>query len=121
MPDPWPWHADSPLDRARRVACNYRDALAHRDPEACRTLDDKVRGLGQGWIVAQPVVYDHDDLLTVDEVAEMTHVRPGTVAQWRRRGLVATNTPDGFRYRVADVLAYHAQRRRRRGSVGKRE
>lgn len=116
-PDLWPWPGDSPLDRARRVARTYRDALAAARPEACRQLDAQLADLGQSWIIPQVVVYNQDDLLTIELVAAMCDVKNGTVAQWRRRGLRVMNTPDGPRYRVADVLEYHARLRRRRARV----
>lgn len=114
MSDPWPWPGDSPLDRRSRVARTYREALAEADPARCAQLDAAARRLGQGWVL--PSVLDHqtDDLLTAPEVAEMCNVQPATVRQWRRRGLPAVRTPDGLRYRVADVLDYHAQRRYQR-------
>ncbi|WP_143268508.1 MerR family transcriptional regulator [Amycolatopsis vastitatis] len=116
--DPWPWPGDSPLDRARRVARNYRDALMRADAEACGELDRRCRDLGQGWIVPQQMKFGQDDLLDVDEVADLCDVQADTVRQWRRRGLPTVDTPDGQRYRVADVLAYHAERRRRRANAG---
>lgn len=114
IPDPWPWPGDSPLDRRSRVARTYREALAEADPARCAQLDESARRLGQGWVL--PSVLDHqaDDLLTAPEVAEMCNVQPATVRQWRNRGLPAVRTPDGLRYRVADVMDYHAQRRYRR-------
>ncbi len=84
------------------------------DPEACAELDNRCRDLGQSWAVPKPLTFGQDDLLDAAEVAEMCDVQPGTVRQWRRRGLPAKNTVDGVRFRVADVLAYHAGRRRRR-------
>jgi hypothetical protein len=113
-PDPWPWPADTPLDRARRVARTYRDTLAAHQPEVCRRLDGTATTLGQGWIVPRPLTWNTDDLLDAAAVADMCDIRPSTVDQWRRRGLHVTGTPDGPRYRVADVLRYQADRRRKR-------
>lgn len=118
MNDPWPWPGDSPLDRARRVARTYRDALQRADPRACDQLDARCRELGQNWTVPKPMTFGTDDLLDLDEVADMCDVKPDTVRQWRRRGLPTVDTPDGTRYQVADVLAYHAGRRRRRANTG---
>ncbi|GAA1962044.1 helix-turn-helix domain-containing protein [Amycolatopsis minnesotensis] len=115
--DPWPWPGDSPLDRARRVARTYREALLRDAPETCAELDDRCRELGQSWVVPKPLTFGQDDLLDADEVADMCDVRPGTVRQWRRRGLPTVDTVDGVRYRVADVLAYHADRRIRRANM----
>lgn len=114
--DPWPWPGDSPLDRARRVARTYRDSLHSLDPALCATVDQRCRDLGQSWIVPKPLTYSADDQLTADEVADMCDVQPSTVRQWKRRGLPAADTVDGVRYLVADVLAYHSERRVRRAS-----
>jgi hypothetical protein len=112
--DPWPWPGDSPLDRARRVARSYRDALKHAAPDVCTELDRRSCELGQTWVVPKPLTYGQDDQLTAEEVADMCDVRPDTVRQWRKRGLPIVDTPDGPRYLVADVLNYHAQIRYRR-------
>ncbi|WP_103344088.1 helix-turn-helix domain-containing protein [Amycolatopsis sp. CA-126428] len=114
--DPWPWPGDSPLDRARRIARTYREALLRADAEACGEVDGRCRELGQGWVTPRPMNFGHDDLLTMEEVADLCDVQPDTVRQWRRRGLPTVDTADGLRYRVADVLAYHAQRRQIRAS-----
>ncbi|WP_370944037.1 helix-turn-helix domain-containing protein [Amycolatopsis sp. cg5] len=116
--DPWPWPGDSPLDRARRVARTYRDALMGADEEACAEVDQQCRDLGQSWVVPKPLIFGQDDLLDAEEVAEMCDVQPDTVRQWKRRGLPTVDTADGVRFRVADVLAYHAGRRRRRAHKG---
>ncbi|WP_158255768.1 hypothetical protein [Amycolatopsis sp. BJA-103] len=47
----------------------------------------------------------------------MCDVQISTVRQWRRRGLATQHTVDSLRYRVADVLDYHAGRRRRRANT----
>lgn len=118
-PDPWPWVADTPTERARRVARAYRDQLFAVAPERCADLDRRVQGLGQGWIVPAVVQFGDDDLLTVEEVAELCGVKPGTVDQWVARGLASVDTPDRRRFLVRDVLEYQAKVRRRRAGLGK--
>jgi hypothetical protein len=113
-PDPWPWPADTPLDRSRRVARSYRDALADADPDTCARLDEQMSQLGQGWVRPRPLLHGDDDLLTATEVAEVFGVRVHTVDVWRARGLEPVSTPDGPRYREADVIDYHARKRRQR-------
>ncbi|MPZ66188.1 MAG: hypothetical protein GEU83_11965 [Pseudonocardiaceae bacterium] len=114
QPDPWPWPADTPLDRARRVARSYRDALADADPDTCSQLDARMTELGQGWVQPKPLLHHDNDLLTATEVADMCDVKVRTVDVWRSRGLPAVSTPDGTRYRAADVVDYHARKRRQR-------
>jgi hypothetical protein len=118
-PDPWPWPADTPTERARRVARAYRDAYLAVAPEPCRDLDQRVQALGQPWIVPAVAQFTDDDLLTVDELADFCGVRPGTIDQWRARGLSSVDTPDGRRFLIRDVLEYQAQTRRRRSGLGK--
>jgi len=48
----------------------------------------------------------------------MCDVQPTTVQQWRHRGLPTVDTVDGPRYVIADVLAYHSERRVRRANKG---
>ncbi|RSN19884.1 hypothetical protein DL990_40980 [Amycolatopsis sp. WAC 01416] len=79
-------------------------------PDTCVDLDARCRDLGQTWVVPKPLSFGPDDLLDAHEVAEMCDVQLSTVRQWRRRGLATQATPDGLRYRVADVLDYHAGR-----------
>ena len=113
-PDPWPRRADSPLDRARTVARSYREALLRASPETCLGIDVRFIELGQTWIAPDIAQYEPDDLLTPRQAAMFCHVRPATLPVWRRRGLRVTTTPDGLRYRVADLLEYQAGQRRRR-------
>jgi hypothetical protein len=115
----WPWPADSPLDRARRVARSYRELLLAQLPDACRALDEEMIRRGQGWVLPQVDQYDPSELLTADEAALFCNVEKKTLYEWRRRGLKITATPDGTRYKVADLVEYQALRRtrRRRGKV----
>lgn len=117
QPDPWPW-PDTPTEKARRVARAYRDAYHAVAPEACRELDQRVQSLGQGWIVPAVVQYADNDLLTVDELADFCGVQPGTIDQWRARGLASVDTPDGRRFLIRDAIEYQARTRRRRAGLG---
>ena len=114
VPDPWPWPADTPLDRARRIAQSYRDALFAHKPAECEHLDRKAAELGQGWIIPQVLVHSADDQLNTEQVAEFCNVQPRTVDAWRSRGLKAIETNEGIRYLVRDVLDFNAERRKRR-------
>ena len=115
--DAWPWPADTELERARRVARQYREALQHVAPNLARHLDDICTRCGQRWIAAAPVVLDPDELLTTGEVAELRQVRPRTVTKWRLElnpPLPTISTPDGLRVRVGDLEAWEAGRQRAR-------
>lgn len=111
--DPWPWPQDSIVDRARRVAASYRHALADHAPTVCEQLDEQSRRLGQGWVLPAPV-YEDNDLLDTDLAADYLHVQPRTVDEYHRRGLRATSTVDGVRYRVGDLKEFVRDRRKRR-------
>lgn len=118
-PDPWPWPADTQLERARRVALEYRDVLHRLAPALVARLDEAMTERGQGWVDARPIAHDPDDLLTVAEVAEFSQVEPRTVTAWRLERtppLPSKRTPDGIRIRFGDLVAWQADRRRRRAS-----
>lgn len=115
--DPWPYPGDSFADRLKRVARLYRDKLDEEAPEACAELDAVVTKLGHGWIKPKLTTFDLDDPLTVDQIADWCGVQPHTVDVWHTRGLKATQTPDGVRYCMRDVLDYHADLRRRRAGI----
>lgn len=113
-PLPWPWPADTPLDRARRVAQSYRAVAADVDPDAVAAVDAWAVDHGQGWVVGSTWDYDEDELLTLDEVAERTHVERRTVYAWHRRGLPYTDTVDGLRVRAGDLVRWRRDQRLRR-------
>lgn len=110
----WPWPTDTGLERARRVAHAYRSALHAHAESVCRELDERMRTFGQTWVLPSPVTRTDEELLTTDEAADYLVVRPRTVDAYRRRGLPSVTTPDGPRYRVGDLRAWQAARRRAR-------
>lgn len=116
VPDRWPWPADSPLDRSRRIAGSYREALWAADPRKCKELDDRAAALGQGWVVPHLATAGADDLLDIDELAAYCNIKPRTVDAWVERGLPVTSTPDGRRFLVRDVWEWQAQKRKRRAA-----
>jgi hypothetical protein len=85
--NPWPWPADSVLDRAKRVAWAYRAALAQADPARAQHIDDWAVHHGQSWIQPSEWPYGDDELLTISQVADLCHVERGTVYRWHQRGL----------------------------------
>ncbi len=113
--DPWPNKADSPIDRARAVAREYRNAVARLHPELCRIMDQKASEVGQDWVLPVEVSqFEGLDLLTPLQAAMFCKIRPGTLPTWRHRGLKFVETPDGIRYRVEDLLNFQADQRLRR-------
>lgn len=113
----WPWPADTELERARRIARQYREALQHAAPHLARHLDAMCSHHGQAWVASAPLSHHPDELLTAAQVAELCQVRPRTVTKWRLEldpPLPTIRTPDGLRIRVGDLLAWEAARRRAR-------
>jgi hypothetical protein len=110
----WPWPADTPLDRARRVAQSYRAALEVVDGRAVARLDAWAVEHGQSWVAGGAIDYDPDELLTISEAADTAHVQVKTIYQWHQRGLVYTRTVDGVRVRAGDLVRYVQDRRRQR-------
>lgn len=120
MSDLWPWPADTQLDRARRIAQSYRDALAQAAPEHCARLDDKARQFGQDWVAPDLVTVDVDELLPAAEVAKLVGVQRQTIYQWAHRKCIpAHRDPHSgqARYRVGDVFDHIAATRRRRAAA----
>jgi hypothetical protein len=110
----WPWPADSPLERRTRATQIYRHALETVAPEACAALDAQMIAAGQPWAVPNRDPYEPTDLLTAQLAADLLHVARRTIYSWRYKGLKVIETPDGPRYRVADLKAFVNERRRRR-------
>jgi hypothetical protein len=110
----WPWPADTPLDRARRVATAAHAALQDADPAAAARLAAWAVEHGQGWLVPTPWPYDDDELITCEQVADACHIEVRTVYRWHQRGLPYVDTPDGIRVRAGDVPAFEKARRQAR-------
>ncbi|BDB62370.1 helix-turn-helix transcriptional regulator [Rhodococcus sp. RDE2] len=117
--DPWPWPADTQLDRARRIAQTYREALLELDAGKCIALDERSRALGQGWVVPELVTISMDDLLTAAEASALAGVTAQVIYQWAHRGhLPRCAALDGStRYRAGDVLDHVARTRRKRAAT----
>lgn len=113
-PSAWPWPADTPLDRSRRVAQSYREALRLSDPDTAAAIDRWAADHGQGWVVGSTWDYDEDRLLTFAEVADLASIELRTVYAWHQRGLPYTDTVDGLRVRAGDLTRWVQDRRRRR-------
>lgn len=82
MTVPWPFPGDTELDKARRIARDYRAELHRLAPELCARLDDACRRLGQPWITPQRVQFDMDDWITLAQAAELVGRTPRAVRYW---------------------------------------
>jgi len=95
------------------VARSYRDRLAQSDPDGCAELDAVMLQLGQRWVVPTVAVYTDDDLLTASLVADFANVSLKAVYGWCSREsdpLPSVVTPDGIRFRFADVREWLGNR-----------
>lgn len=114
----WPWPGDTPLDRARRIALSYREALYARDPDAGMALDDQSQQWGEHWV--SPVV-DNIDLeawVTVDVAASHVGLTAKAVYQWVYNGDLPAKKCNDKRVRVKliDALDVNRELRQRRAS-----
>lgn len=116
--DPWPFPADTQLERARRVANSYRRALLSVDEKLCHTLDEQAVALGQGWVRPfETDVQDLDEALTAEHIGAILGVSPRTVRMWGYRDHIERIDVDGKpRYRLRDVLDYLARTRQKRSA-----
>lgn len=116
--DPWPFPADTPLERARRITHSYRNALMSIDPKLCRHLDERAVQVGQSWVrPLETDLVDLDEALTAEQVGEILGVAPRTVRMWGYRGHIERIDDDGRpRYRFRDVLDYLARTRQKRSA-----
>jgi len=115
MKDPWPFPADTPLERARKIAQSYRSALLNTDPAICAKLDERAMEIGQKWIKPVDVEGDLDTLMTAMQVADMFGLDARTVRQWGTRGHIERLQSDGKPvYLLRDVIDYMAATRRDR-------
>lgn len=115
----WPFAGDTKLDRSRRVARAYRDALVRVDAHTCGLLDTAAVAVGETWIVPQ-----HRPPLPAQEwvpairVADALGIEEQRVRKWGQRGQVPRLIDADGRplFRLADCQArLAALRRARRG------
>jgi hypothetical protein len=81
---PWPFPGDSELDKARRVARDYRTELMRVDPELCARMDDAARRLGQDWVTPQLALVDANTVITVAEAAEYMCLSESAIRKWMK-------------------------------------
>jgi hypothetical protein len=113
----WPFAADSPLVRARKVAWAYRAALeSAADPGVVQDLDERFLGWGERWITPAQS-YKPDDLVTAQEAGGLIGVDGGTVSERRLKGhIVGVRDGRRYLYKVADVYALATRVHRRKTS-----
>lgn len=116
----WPDPADTPLDRARRIATTYRSALNQLDPHRTDVLDKHFTDLGEIWITPQPAALDLNAMLGAADMSEHLggHPTSDVIRQWGQRGTIPRHKDDAGRtvYRVGDLLDHLAQQRRNRAT-----
>lgn len=111
----WPFPADSPTQRARRVAHAYRQQLYEIDPAAAEELDHRMIGYGQGWVAAKLALHELDDWLSASQAAALAEVPVDYLKVWRRRGrLVGRRAGRSYEYQVREVLRAMGKARRLR-------
>lgn len=111
MSSRWPFPGDSPTDRARQVAIQYRAALERIDPAVCQAIDMAAGWAGEGWVVGSYAVETEDDLVTVARAAELVGMSRRWVYLRVQRAAVGP-----VRVRLADVRAAVAFERGRRSN-----
>lgn len=104
------------MERARRIALSYRNALNKLDPDGCEALDERAAAVGQGWVRPLEVEFgDLDELLTAEQIGEMITVDPKTVRMWGYRGRIEVwGERRKPKYRLRDVLNHLRSTRGRR-------
>jgi hypothetical protein len=115
---PWPFPADTPLDRARRCTYEYRAALLKLAPNVVLAIDKKLTELGEPWVAPQQVQLDLDATHRPRELSELLGGVPTeeTIRQWRSRGHLPDRRDDDGRpvNTPRDVLDHQAAQRRAR-------
>jgi len=125
----YPFPEDTTLERARRVARSYRDALRGVDPELCKFLDEKAVQIGQGWVCPTRITADAleeamDAVMGAKDIALLLGIRVGTIYGWASKGLLERATKDAEgkplprsgppKYLVKDVVLVGNRRHARR-------
>ena len=102
------WHF-----RYRRIIDAYREALRLRDPSMCRAVDGTMHQWGEGW-VCDDEVPDVNALMSAAAIARKWGFQRWDIANWARSGgISAVKTVDDVPlYRVGDVLAFFAAKKR---------
>lgn len=90
----WPFPGDTELDKARRIALGYRQALLTADPATCAVLDAAADEFGQRWVTGTlGLALDPDGWYPAVVVADALCIEPTRVRMWAQRDKVAIS-PD---------------------------
>lgn len=99
------WHT-----RYRRIIDSYRTALMEAEPAACRLVDARMVEFGEAW-VAFDAMPDVNAILSAPEIARQFGFNAWDVHNWARAGkLTRHGTTTRPKYRLGDVLSYHAMK-----------
>jgi len=82
MTDPWPWTADLPVDRARRIANSLLAEVFEVRPEQGRQHVAAAHRLGETWLGSILVTYDNDQAITTRQAAQLLCVSEGVIRLW---------------------------------------
>lgn len=107
----WPFPGDSPTDRARQVALQYREALWRLDRASCAAIDQAAAWAGEHWVLHEWAVETEDDLVTIPRAAELVGRSKRWVYNWARTKEMAASTSP-IRVRLSDVRVAVAHTRR---------
>jgi hypothetical protein len=96
----WPWPGDTPLDRARRVALSFRNALYEINPDAAMAIDDQVTEWGELWVVPVVETIDLQELVTIDVAAQHVGLTAKAVYEWVYKDWIEAHKGRDKRLRV---------------------
>jgi hypothetical protein len=99
------WHT-----RYRRIIDSYRTALKDAAPEACRLVDARMAEFGEEWVGNDDPV-DINRIMSAPDIAKEFGFNAWDIHNWARAGKLHRHGTDSRpKYRLGDVLAYHAMR-----------
>lgn len=81
-PGRWPYPADDPTTRARKIALMYRAALGTTNPNLRDECDATAVSYGETWMIDRPQIIEPDQEITGDLAAELVHVSESTIRKW---------------------------------------
>lgn len=119
MTNRWPWPGDTPLDRARRVAASYREALYRHFPDDAMDLDEKFVEWGEIWVAPQlDADVNFEEYVTIDVAAQYVGLSAKAVYAWVYRKTIdgQKGNDERLRVKLGDVLEESRRLRRKRAA-----